>query len=173
MWLTLHTLKTVFLALWLIKLLFAKLSPSVRCCIWHHRRVCSNTVKRCYIPDRSYRQGDIFCVFFLPLALLKGCALFPLWMARCRREEERWGESVRFKGRHSRAAACVPLSAAGSAVVLQRGFGKSLPLEVNSKHLPVPALTDNQHSRHFPCSISSVDLFPHNTGVALSDTIDI
>lgn len=35
-------------------------------------------------------------------------------------------------GRPSRAAAaCVPLSAAGSAVVLQGDFGKSLPSEVN------------------------------------------
>lgn len=74
------------------------------------------------------------------------------------KEEERsWGEVVSFQGRHSRAeAACVPLSAAGSAVVLQRGFGKSLPSEVNRERLPVPALTDTQHShRHFPCSTLS------------------
>lgn len=63
-----------------------------------------------------------------------------------------------FQGRHSRAAAaCVPLSAAGSAVVLQRGFGKSLPSEVNRERLPVPALTDTQCShRRFPCSTLSV-----------------
>lgn len=67
------------------------------------------------------------------------------------------GELVSFQGRHSRAeAACVPLSAAGSAVVLQRGFGKSLPSEVNRERLPVPALTDTQCShRHFPCSTLS------------------
>lgn len=87
------------------------------------------------------------------------------------------GESVTFHGRHSRAAAaCVPLSAAGSAVVLQRGFGKSLPSEVSGERLPVPALTDTQRShRHFPCSTLSVGprIGPsprsYNTGVALCD----
>lgn len=60
-------------------------------------------------------------------------------------------------------AARVPLSAAGWAVVLQRGFGKSLPSEVNSERLPVPALTDTQRShRLFPCSISSVGPVPNS-----------
>lgn len=50
-----------------------------------------------------------------------------------------------------------PLSAAASAVVLQWDFGKSLPSEVNRERLPVPALTDTNHShRHFPCSILSL-----------------
>lgn len=50
-----------------------------------------------------------------------------------------------------------PLSAAVSAVVLQQDFGKSLPSEVNWERLPVPALTDTNHShRHFPCSILSL-----------------
>lgn len=48
------------------------------------------------------------------------------------RGKEEGGELVHFQDRPSRAAAaCVPLSAAGSAVVLQGDFGKSLPSEVN------------------------------------------
>lgn len=54
-----------------IKVLLAKPSQSARCCIWHHRRVCSHTVKHCHIPDRSYRQGDS-CFCFPPACQLLG-----------------------------------------------------------------------------------------------------
>lgn len=56
------------------------------------------------------------------------------WMGCLHRRRRRRGgrDSVGFQGSPGRAAAaCVLLSAAGSAVVLQRDFGKSLPSEVN------------------------------------------
>lgn len=43
-----------------------------------------------------------------------------------------------------------------SALVLKRVFGKVWLLQVNTEHLPVPALTDNiAPHRHFPCSALS------------------
>lgn len=50
-----------------------------------------------------------------------------------------WG-SASFQSRRTNRLR-VTVSAADRAVVLQRGAGKSLPSEVRSEHLPVPALT--------------------------------
>lgn len=96
------------------------------------------------------------------------------WMGCLHRRRRRGGrDSVGFQGSPGRAAAaCVLLSAAGSAVVLQRDFGKSLPSEVNWERLPVPALTDTQHSQtfslfHFISGFSTGPLPRSNkTGVA-------
>lgn len=107
---------------------------------------CSKTW---HIPDRSYHRGDVCCccsslTVSHGWSPVEGTGLVTYLLI------------IFF-------AARVPLSAAGWAVVLQRGFGKSLPSEVNSERLPVPALTDTQRShRLFPCSISSVGPVPNS-----------
>lgn len=92
----------------------------------------------------------VMCVCILPLLSWMGC----LHRRRRRRAGRNLGGVKGSPGRA--AAACVLLSAAGSAVVLQGDFGSPCPLRSTENASQFLLWQTPSTHRHFPCSFLSL-----------------